>query len=144
MNGGEEVGRELVVASSDAPKVLEPAEHALDGVAPAIEEGAEAALPATVGLERDVRYRTAVLNEAADGIRVIGLVGHHDGAFRHGLKQRQCLRCIGGIAARQQEGQRPTMTIAHSMQLGVPAATAYADHLAECPPLFHPQPSDAP
>lgn len=68
----------------------------------------------------------AAFDEAADGVSVIGPVRHHDRTFRHGLKQRERLRRIGDIAARQQEGQRPAVTFTHRMDLGVPAAPAHA------------------
>jgi hypothetical protein len=51
---GEAGCGETVVSGCDAPEVFQPAEDALDGVATAVERGAEAALAAPVCLRRDV------------------------------------------------------------------------------------------
>jgi hypothetical protein len=51
---GEAGCGEAVVSGCDAPEVFQPAEDALDGVATAVERGAEAALAAPVCLRRDV------------------------------------------------------------------------------------------
>jgi hypothetical protein len=54
MDRGEAGCGEAVVSGCDAPEVFQPAEDALDGVATAVERGAEAALAAPVCLRRDV------------------------------------------------------------------------------------------
>src|SRR6202035_2522417 len=54
LDHGEEVGGELVVASSDAAEVLQLREEALDQVALAVEALAEAGFPAPIALGRDV------------------------------------------------------------------------------------------
>src|SRR2546430_8750921 len=72
LDHGEEVGGELVVASSDAAEVLQLREEALDQVALAVEALAEAGFPAPVALGRDGRG-ALVLDQLADAIGVIGL-----------------------------------------------------------------------
>lgn len=57
MDAGEEVVCELVVACVEASEVLEPAEHALDGVSALVEHRAEAALPEPGHLGGDVGRR---------------------------------------------------------------------------------------
>src|SRR5436190_21088717 len=59
---GEEVHSIAVVASGDASEVLQAAEHALDGVAVAIEEWREAVLPLPICLWRDVWHRATPLD----------------------------------------------------------------------------------
>ena len=48
------------------------AEHALDGVASLVKAAAEAAFPASVGLERDVENSTLPLDEVAEAVGVLG------------------------------------------------------------------------
>jgi hypothetical protein len=60
----------------DPPKVLQAAEHALDGVAVAIEERREAILPPAIGLRRDVRRSPC----RGAGVAMCNLAaGEHDG-----------------------------------------------------------------
>lgn len=57
---GREVGcGEPIVSGCGAPEVFQPAEHPFDRAPAAIERGTEAALPTTVRLGRDIRYRAA-------------------------------------------------------------------------------------
>jgi len=135
LNSCEEVCSELVVASGDAPEVLETTKHALDGIAVAVEEGAEAAFPSAIFLKRDVRYGTAAFDQAANGVCVIGFVGEHKSTFGHGPEQRQSLRCVGGIAAGEQKGERTAAAVAQRMDFGVPSAPAHADGLRPGPPF---------
>ena len=69
---------EPVVAGGDPAEVLEAAEHAFDGVAVTVEIGREAALPATIGLRRDVGSSALALDLAAYRVAVIALVAVQD------------------------------------------------------------------
>ena len=60
-----------VVSSCDSAKILEAGEHALDGVAVAVQVGREAVLPASVGLRWNVRSGPLALDLAADGVAVV-------------------------------------------------------------------------
>ncbi len=84
----EDVGRPPVAAGRNMAEVLEAAEHALDGVPVAGDEGREAALPAPMGRRRDVRQRDAGLDSPADRIGVACRVGVDDPAGRHGAQER--------------------------------------------------------
>ena len=66
--GGEEVGGVAVVAGRDASEILEAAEHALNGVAVAIEERREAAFPFAIGLGRYVGRRAPILDPPTDRV----------------------------------------------------------------------------
>jgi hypothetical protein len=76
-------------------EVLKSAEHALDGVAVAVEERREAVLPFAVGFGRDVRRRAPLLDLAADGVGVVAFVGVQDVAIWELFKQ-QGARCAVG------------------------------------------------
>ena len=67
-------------------EVLDAAEHALDGVAVAVEEGREATLPATIDLRRDVGHHAALLNLTADRVAVIAFVAIEDQGWGHLLQ----------------------------------------------------------
>lgn len=80
LDHGEEVGSELVVAVGDTAEVLLLGEEPLNQVALAVEPLAEAGLPAPVALGRDVGRGALLLDQIADTVGVVGLVGQHDGA----------------------------------------------------------------
>jgi len=76
----EEVGGEFVVAGGEASAVLEPAEHAFNGVAALVERFAEAAFPAAVALGRNVGDRALSLDQIADAVAVVGAISVDDTA----------------------------------------------------------------
>lgn len=135
MDGAQEVDCELVVAGRNAAVVLQAAEHALDRVAVAIEHAAEAGVPATVALGRDVRDGALFLNLATDGVRVIGAVGEHEGICRDGLQQRLCGAAVGSLADGEQEAWRASEDVCQGVDLGRASATADADRLGLLPPF---------
>src|SRR5437763_15640596 len=87
---GEEVHGIAVVAGRDASEVLQAAEHALDGVAVAIEEWREAVLPLPICLWRDVWHRATLLDLLTDRISVVAIVGVQDVAVRRPFEPRLC------------------------------------------------------
>ena len=78
----------LVVAGGDAAEVLQLGEEALDQIAVAVEPLAEAGLPASVALGRDVRRGALILDQLADAIGIVGFVRQHDGARAEMVEQR--------------------------------------------------------
>lgn len=102
MDHGEEVGGELVIASSDAAKVLQLREVPLDQIALAVELLAEVGLPAPVTLGRNVGRGTAALYQLADAVSIISLVSQYDGARAETVEQ-----CISDLSVmRLSGGQR--------------------------------------
>ena len=75
MDHGEEILGEFVVSGGDPAEVLELAEEALDQVALAIEDLAEAGFPFPIGFGGDVRHRALRLDQFADPVGVISFVG---------------------------------------------------------------------
>jgi hypothetical protein len=75
------------------------------------------------------------LDQASNGIGIVGLIGHDDRAERQNLEQDISLQRVSGIAARQVERERPTLAIAQRVELGVPATAARADRLLPRPPF---------
>ena len=124
-----------VVSSCDSAKILEASEHALDGVAVAVQVGREAVLPASVGLRWNVRSGPLALDLAADGVAVVALVAVQDHGCGHLVEQGVGGGAIRHLAASQQKGKRAAEAIAQRVDFrGSPPARA-ADRLGEFPPL---------
>ena len=126
---------EAVVAGGDAAKVFEASEHALDGVAMAVEIRREATLPAAVGLGRDVGGSPLVLDLAAHGIAVIALVAMQDFGGGEMIEQGIGGDAIGHLAAGQQERDRAAQTVGQGVDFGGASAARAADRLAALPPF---------
>ena len=126
---------ETIVSCGNSSEVLEAPEHALDGVAVAVEIGREAILPATVDLGRDVGCGALALDLATDGIAVISLVTMRDFGGGHSVEQGIGGGAVGDLAAGQQEGDRAAEAIGQRMEFRRPSAAGTADRLRELPPL---------
>jgi hypothetical protein len=126
---------EAVVSCGDSAEVLEAPEHALDGVAAAVEIGREAILPAAIGLGRDVGCGALALDLATDGIAVIPLVAVQDFGAGHLVEQGIGGGTVGDLAAGQQERDRTAEAIGQRVDLRRPPAAGTADRLREFPPL---------
>jgi hypothetical protein len=126
---------EAVVSCGNSSEVLEAPEHALDGVAVAVEIGREAILPATVDLGRDVGCGALALDLATDGIAVIALVAMQDFGGGHSVEQGIGGGAVGDLAAGQQERDRAAEAIGQRMDFRRPSAAGTADRLREFPPL---------
>lgn len=111
MDESHEGGAELVVASGDAPELLELVEEAFDMVALAIKclGPTEALLaPDHVG---DVGDGAACLDVNSQTIGVIGLVGDDDGAAGEIGQQRFGGGEVMGLTRRNQELERPALVV---------------------------------
>jgi len=126
---------EAVVSGCDTPEVLQPAEHPLDGVATAVECGAEAVLPAPVCLRRDVRHRAARFDRASEAIRIEGAISDHQGALGNSLDQRLAAAEVGCVATGEMERDRLAGLVCRGVDLGGPAAARAPDGLRVLPPF---------
>ena len=126
---------EAVVSCGDSPEVLEAPEHALDGVAAAVEMGREAILPAAIGLGRDVGCSALALDLATNGVAIIPLVTMQDFGGGHLVEQGIGGGAVGDLAAGQQEGNRAAEAIGQRVDFRRPPAAGTADRLREFPPL---------
>lgn len=126
---------EAVVAGGDSAEVLDAPEHALDGVAFAIEGGREAVFPAPVDLGRDVRRGAQVLDFASNGIAVVALVATQDRGRGHLVEQRVGGDAIRDLAAGQEESDWAAERVCERVDFGRPPAARAADRLIELPPF---------
>jgi len=126
---------EAVVSGGDSAEVLETAEHALDGVAPPVEDGRKAVLPPPIGFGRNVRRGALGLDFSTEGIAVIAFVAMKDVGFRHEVQQGVGRRAIGHLAAGQEKGDRAALTVGQGVDLGGAPAPGAAYGLTEFPPF---------
>ena len=131
----QEVCGELVVPRSDPPEVLQPSEHALDGIAPAVEDRAEAGFPAPVALGRDVGRRVPRLDGRAHRVGVVAAIRQDQRASRHQVQQQFGGSAIGRLTTRQRKGEWSSEIVGEGVELGVPTASADADCLRPLPPF---------
>ena len=101
-----------------AAEVLELGEEPLDQVAIAVKALAEAGFPLTVALGRDVGRGTLVLDQLADAVGVVGLVGQHDGARAELVEQLVGDLAVMGLSSGQAEPDREALCVDADVDLG--------------------------
>lgn len=125
MDHGEEVGRELVVAGGDTAEVFELAEEALDQVAFAVEPFGKARLPLSVNLGRNVGRGALLLDQRAEAISVVSLVGQHDRAGAEMVEQLVSDLAVMRLASGQPKPDREALRVDDGVDFGrEPAARA--------------------
>jgi hypothetical protein len=123
----EEVDGEALITCSDAAKTIQSAEHALNGIAVAIEHGRGAVFPTSIGLWRHVRHGAGFLNLTTDHIAAIARVSMRLAGI--------CFRAIRDLATGQQEGDRAAEAIGQGMNFLSYARRASARSPGSIPPL---------
>lgn len=126
---------QTVISRCDPAEILDPSEHALDGVAVTIEMGREAILPAPVGLGRDVRCGTFALDLSANGVGIVAFVTVEDRRLRHQVEQLIGGNTIRYLTAGQEKGDRSAQSIGQGVDFGRATATRTTDRLVEFPPF---------
>jgi hypothetical protein len=96
---------------------------------------ARSSFPAPVRLGGDVGHGTFALDQIADRVAVICLVGQHDGTRRKIIEQDIGGTAVGDVAAGQQEAERATLAVGERVELAVSATSADPDRLGERPPF---------
>jgi hypothetical protein len=147
---GEAGCGEAVVSGCDAPEVFQPAEDALDGVATAVERGAEAALAAPVCLRRDVSsghlrfvLRTPSVLGTAAGASIAPQKRSASKArsaitrapSANSLDRRLAAAEVGCVATGEVERDRLAGLVCRGVDLAGPAAARPPDGLRVLPPF---------
>jgi hypothetical protein len=101
-----------------ASEVLQLGEEPLDQVALTIEPLAEARLPLAIVLRRDVGRGTLVLDQLADAVGIVCLVGEHDGARAELVEQPVSDPTVVRLSCRQAEPDREALRVDNDMDLG--------------------------
>lgn len=89
------------MSRSDSAEVLQPAEHALEGVAVAVEEQRETVLPAPVSLGLDVLGGSLVLDDLLHPVSVIAFVGMDDTLCWQRIEKRFAAATVRGIVVQR-------------------------------------------
>lgn len=126
---------EAIVAGGDSAVVLDPSEHAFDGIAVAIEDGREAGLPAPVSLGWNVRRSPPAFDLASDRVAVVALVAIEDIGRGHLVEQRVGGDAIRHLAAGQQERDRTAEMVGECVDFRGPPAARTTDRLSDLPPF---------
>ena len=127
--------RQAVVSRGDPAEILDPSEHALDGVTVTVEGRREAVLPAAIGFGRNVRGGALALDLAADGVGIVALVAEQDRGRGHLIEERVGGDTVGDLAAGQEERDRAAEMVGERVDFRGAAAARTADRLGEFPPL---------
>ncbi|MGY4435027.1 hypothetical protein ACVWWO_007504 [Bradyrhizobium sp. F1.13.1] len=135
MDGGQEVSGKFVVASSNTPEILEPAETALDNIAPFIEALAEAVEGYPVGFVWNDGFRAAIDDFGAKADAIVAFV-HNEG--RHGRRELQKGRPCGnvcGLSRSEMKCARFAIRVAQRVDFRGPPTARAADRLFTLPPF---------
>lgn len=106
-----------VVACGDAAEVLDPPEHALNGVSVTVKRRGEAGFPAPVYFWRNVWRCPPGFDFFPHGIGVVALVAVQHMSCGHLVQQEVSCRAVGDLAAGQQEGDGAAETVGQGMYL---------------------------
>ena len=126
---------ELVISCCDASEVFQPAKASFDNISTLVDFFVVADFLFAVALARNDRLDAALLEERADGVRVIALVGEE--LFDAGDQTDAFLRhhTIGGVARREDKGPRPTLFVDHRVDFAVAPSLRKPDRLKISPPF---------
>lgn len=122
-----------VVSGSDASPVLEPAEHVLDLVASAVEDGVMRDRHVAVGSGRDAGGDAAIGQGLAEPVGIVAFVAKQGRGIREGINHQRSAFIVTHLPFAEQHDQRSATTITHSVQLGVQAALGSPDTSGNSP-----------
>ena len=134
-DGGAEVSGQFVVACSDAPPVLEMRERPFDNVPPFVRVLIQRMVSSACGVLFDDRCGSAVGEEFAERLAVVGGVREHGFRCRKWFDQPWRRLDIMTIAAGQFEGDEPAVSVDNGVNFGRSTASALADGLLLGPPF---------
>jgi hypothetical protein len=113
----QEVDGASIVSGSDATKMLEPVEEALNAVAQLVSDSVMGNEGLSVAERRDNRCRSGIGDELAQSVVVVGLVGD-DGSGRTTGEESGRGCAVMRLTARQDEAQRAAEGIDEDMDFG--------------------------
>ena len=135
MDGSQEGSGKFVAASCDTPEILEPAETALDNVAPFVGAFAEAVEGHPVGFVWDDKLRAAIGDFGAKTVAILAFVPNEgrDGR-RQFQKGRPCANiCV--LSRSEMKCARFAIRLAQRADFRGPPAARAADRLFMLPPF---------
>jgi hypothetical protein len=117
-DGGQEVGRELVIAGGYAPEVLEPAEGVFDQVAIPISILVVDDLLLAGDAARDHRYGSGLAYRPAYGVGVVALVGQNIAGCASASEELGSDGHVGDVARREDQRERASDDVGEGVDLG--------------------------
>ncbi len=127
---------ELIEPCSDAPRVLDPVEVALDPVSQAIDRMLDRDLDLAVRLGRDHRHSSVGTFIVTNVVAIITPVSEaRERPLRDGVGQLGCNLRVVRLARRDQQAERIAVGIRVGMNFGREATTRTAQTLAMSPPF---------
>ena len=125
-----------IIACGDTAPVLEPAEHGFDAMALAVEDGVVVLGDLAAAGRRYARDDATLDQGSAEPVAVLAAVGDQL-AGRSGQVGQQQSRTslIAKLTFAEDQVNRPALTVADGVQLGLQPALGAADAAGKCPPL---------
>jgi hypothetical protein len=112
LNGGQEVSGELIIAGSDAPEILEPAEAAFDDIASFVGAFVEAMEGSSIRLIRNDGDCAALEDIGAEGVTIVALVGDEYAHRRSEVQKGGRDRNVGILSGSEMECARSAIRVA--------------------------------
>lgn len=122
--------------------MLQLREEPLDVVPLSVEALAKAGLPLAIAFRWDIGCGTLLLDQFADAIGIIGLVGEDDGARAEVVEQRVGDPTVMRLSCRQAEPDREALRVDDDMDLGREPTSAATEAMI-WPPFLPSQPAGA-
>lgn len=129
MDGSQEISGKFVVASCDTPEILEPAEAALDDIAPFVGTFAEAVEGQSVGFVGNDGLGAAIDDFGAKAVAVIAFIANEG---RHGRRECQKGRPRGNVCVlsrSEMKCARSAIRVAQRVDFRRPPTARAADRL---------------
>lgn len=130
-----EVCGQPVVTSGDTSEILEPVEHAPDGVAVSIKVWQETVFPDAVDLGRDVWRGSNRVDLPAHGVGVVALVAMDQIGGGDFVEQGVGGDAIRDLPAGEQEGDGAAVPVGQGVDFGGATAARATDRLVPLPPF---------
>ncbi len=122
-----------VVAGCDAPPVLELGEQVLDLVAVAVERGVVGKRDFAAAAGRDARLDAPGFQFLTKPGAIVASIGDEMGGWRQGAEHETGTLVITHLAFREEQDDRPAVTVADGVQLGVQSAFGPPDTTGNIP-----------
>lgn len=122
-----------VVAGSDAPPVLELGEQVLDLVMLVVERGVVGVWDFAAPAGGDARLDAPGFPFLADPGAVIAAIGDEMRGWRQGVEHETGALVVAHLAFGQEQDDRPAVTVADSVELGVQPALGSPDTTGNIP-----------
>jgi hypothetical protein len=132
-DGGEEVGRILVVAGGDAPELFDLVEEPFDEVALPVQPAGKDEPSLSVAARRNVGKHLLLGRTRPDGGCVVALVGEQDAAARHRLDQGLGLDAVVDLAGSQRQADRAAFGVDKRVDLARKTASGTSHAVIEGP-----------